>query len=397
MLDDAVTGYDGVIIAVCGYFGGTISRITLGGTGGTFTKVATSGGYNCEIWANLNVPPAQASDSVVITASEAGIIAWVYEVAGYPGVTGGAVFLDQTAGTYSGSDAASWSSGTTGTTVSASEFVVGLGLALPNNGTVVTGPAGSWVNESAAENLAGADGYYLSAVSGYQLPSSAGTFTYSGTVSPNAAWAAVSATFLLMPNQGGWGGYVASSPDGFTSVSAAFTVPSLSGRPGSLCSVWVGLGNVKQTGIYLAYDTSNSGNAAANPWTFFLPISELWSTTYYPVAAGDALTLTLSYDDSFWYAEIANATQDWTYTEKKSIQAALIGSSSWPFPLTTAEVIVENEDTNLPDFGSVTFTDVTATPAFDSPMPIAIANSGIDAVPGPFSAGSFTMTWNAYG
>ena len=394
-LGGAVTAYDGVIIAVCGYAGGSVSGITIGGTGGTFTKVATSGGYNAEIWANLNVQPAEASDEIVITASAAGIIAWVYEVPGYPGVTGGAVFLDKAAGAYSGTGASSWSSGATGTTVSASEFVVGLGLVLPNAGTTVTGPSGGWANEAAIENVSGAGGH-VSAVSGYQFPSAAGTYTYSGTVSPNADWAAVTATFLLMPHQGGWGGYVAGNPDGFTSVTAAFTVPSLTGQAGSLCSIWVGLGNVKQTGIYLAYNTGDSGNAAANPWTFFLPASELWSTTYYPVKAGDALTLTLSFDASYWYAEITDVTQGWAYTEKKSIQAAEIGGGS-PFPLTTAEVIVENENTNLPDFGSVTFTGITSSPAFTSPMPIAIANAAIDAVPGPFSGGSYTMTWNAYG
>ena len=402
-LTDTVAAYDGVIIAVCGYFGGVISDITIGAVGSTFAKVATSGGYNAEIWANTNVQPADTSDSIVITTTTAGIIAWVYEVNGIPAGAGvdpsvGAVFLDQAAGDYSGTAAATWSSGATAATLPASEFVVGLALALPNNSTTITGPVG-WVYESATENVLGAGGDYLSAVSGYQFPPASGTFTYSGTVSPAASWAAVTATFLLMPAEPGWGGYVATNPGGFTSISAAFTVPPLTGQSGSICSVWVGLGNVKQTGVYLYYDTGYSGNTQCFAWTWYLPGDELWNATSYPFAAGDKVTLTLSYDDSFWYAAIANATQDWSYTQKKSVQDAILGDTApqgWPFPITTAEIIIENEVTNLPDFGSIAFTDVTATPAFDNPNPLATCNADIDQVPGPFSAGSFTMYWNAY-
>lgn len=401
-MPEAVAAYHAVIIAVCGYYGGAITGITIGGTGGTFTKVATSGGYNCEIWANFNVQPAQASGSIVITASEPGIIAYAYEVNGQlgSGATGGCVFPDKSAGAYSGSGATSWSSGATGTTVSASEFVVGLAFTIPDGGTAIAGPSsGGWVNKAAIENVEFASTDYISAVSGWQVPAAAETFTYSGTVSPSSAWAAVTATFLLMPHQGGWGGYVASNPDGFTSVSAAFTVPSLSGSSGALCSIWVGLGNVKQTGIFLAYDSGGTGNAVCNAWTWFLPSGELWDTSAYPVKAGDELTLSLSYDDSYWYAEITNATGSWAYTEKKSIQAALIGDEApggWPFPLTTAEVIIENEG-SLPDYGTVTCADITAVPAFDSPYPLATIGTAIAQVPGPFSGGSFTMTWYATG
>ena len=50
----STTAGNGIVVAVCGYYGGTISNIKIGTTGGTFTKYATSGGINAEVWVNYS-------------------------------------------------------------------------------------------------------------------------------------------------------------------------------------------------------------------------------------------------------------------------------------------------------------------------------------------------------
>ena len=391
-----------MIIAVAGYYGGAISSITLGGTGGLFTKIATSGGYNAEIWFCGNLPVS--SYSIVITAGAAGIIAWAYEVngqvAGYA-YNAPSVSPDQSAG--NNGSGTSWSSGTTGSTVASQEFIVGLGFTIGPDVTV-TGPGTGWTNENSYSDIATADGFVIAGVSGYQAQaSSSSTYDYAGTASASTAWAAVAVTFLLMPAQGGWSGYVFQEHSSYAGVSATFTVPSLSG--GGIASAWVGLGNVYQTGIFFTYDTSDTGNASCRAWSWWLPgAGENWNAAAYPVKAGDSLTLTIELTSTDWLMTIANSTESWSYTEVKSVLAVNVGSvqnggagpSSWPYPLRQAEVIIEREGNPLPDYGSVAFTSVTTTPAIAAgPQPLATVNSGIDQYPGPFSGGAFTMYWNS--
>src|ERR1035438_10703646 len=58
-----------------------------------------------------------------------------------------------------------------------------------------------------------------------------------------------------------WGGYAFGSTSApVTSITASFTIPTLSGEAGSSSSIWVGIGNVMQTGIYSTYNTGSPGN-----------------------------------------------------------------------------------------------------------------------------------------
>src|SRR5580698_8953191 len=120
-----------VIIALCGYYDGEVSGFAAGGTSVTFTKVATAGGYNAEIWAAYHVP--QASATLTVTTTEEGIIAWAYEVAGV-------VTLDTSAGTHGAGT--SWSSGATAQTIPYQHFVVGLGAMIGNTEGVTADDSG---------------------------------------------------------------------------------------------------------------------------------------------------------------------------------------------------------------------------------------------------------------
>ena len=407
----ATTVGNGVIVTLTGYVGGVVSNITLGGVGSTFTKQATSTGINCEIWGNLQV--AQASTTLVITTTTAGIAAWAYEIQspwqaanpGARGITGPNVALDKKAG--ASSTGTSWSSGATGTTVSPVEFVVGCGM-IVNAGTI-TGPGGSWANRPAHTNVGGASTF--GGISGYQLPSATGTFTYSGTAGTSGTWGGVTATFLTMPQAGGggsWSGYNWEPEQcplgGYTGISASFTVPALTGPAPSPAgfgfTIWVGLGNANpQTGIYCTWNTGKPGNNAISNWTFFDGGSETWDATAYPTAAGDALTLSVVQGSQYFYITQANATQAWSYTEQKSIQAVATGGTGLVVPKNVAQVLLESEGGNssvTPDFGTVTFTAATASPTpLGPPVPWVYVLNDIVSVPGAYSGGTFTLTWEA--
>lgn len=406
--------YHGVVIALAGYPNGVVSSITIGGVAGTFTSVRTSGGTSpvTEIWAcEIISQAAQLSRTIVITTTTAGIAAWAYEIespqqaAGqFNGVYGlQNVTTDKTAGNHSTGTA--WSSGATATTVPGPEFAVGIG-AVAASGTV-TGPgSGGWANQPAITGVAGA--VTFGAVSGYQVQAggSAGAYTYSGSSANSGQWGGVAATFLLMPQgEAGWSGYVwqpeQAPPGGYTGITATFTMPALSlpADPSHGFSVWVGLGDATpQIGAYCFYNTGKPGNNSLFLWSFFDPGSEQWDATTYPAQAGDSMTLSITSDAQFFYMQMDNSTQGWSYTEQKSIQSvALESSAGMIMPKNLCEVIVEDEGGSggiLPNYGTITFTSVTVTPTpLGQPVPWAFVNQGITQLPGPYSGGSFTMHW----
>jgi hypothetical protein len=392
-----VTSGNAVIIALCGYYGGSVSGFTVGAASVTFAKVATSGGYNAEIWAAYRVT-APGAATVTVTTDAAGIIAWAYEVAGV-------VTLDTSAGTYG--DGTSWSSGTTARTIPYQHFVVGLGAVISNTKSI-TATSSGWTNETAYSDVASGS-VSVSGVSGCQQPTSSGTYTYEGTAAQSSGWAAVTAAFLAAAPPGqvlpDWGGYVFDEHGSYTAITATFTIPPCTG--GGYNSVWVGMGGVYQVGIFQTYATSYPGNSWTRPWTWWLPgAGEQWNQDAFPTAAGDSLTLMVEVTSEDWLMTIANATKGWAYTEVKSVLAVNIGSIhndgagpvAWPFPLATAEVIIEKQDTGLADYGSVDFTQVATTPAATkAPYPVFTASTPIDQYPGAFDPadGSFAMHRNA--
>ena len=404
----AVTLGDAVIVCIAGYYDGTVSSVALGTSGGAFAHIGSSGGTggnNAGIYANLSA--AQSTTTLTITTSAAGILAYAYEAAG-------TLWFDVLeGGTGAGT---SWSSGATAETIPYPHFIVGLGSVVANTGSI-SGPSSGWVNETAITDVVGASSHAIGAVSGYRQATTSGTYTYSGTSGSSSAWGAVTAAFLVVPPasphafpavQGGWGGYVFDehASVGYTGITATFTIPPLSG--GDYNSIWIGMGNVYQTGVYQTYSTSYSGNSASRPWSWWLPGSgEQWNAAAYPTAAGDTLTLTMQLTSTDWLMTIDNVTEGWSYTEVRSVLAVNIGSVNddgigpafWPYPVKTAEVIIEKETTELANYGSLAFTSITTTPAATlPPYPIFTASTAIDQYPGAYNlaSGSFSMYWNNY-
>jgi hypothetical protein len=150
-----------------------VTALTLGGTSGLFTQLATVGSssssQSAAIWAAPNVTTGNLG-----VGETGGAVWYIYEVSG---VAASSV-LDKSS-TTTGNGITTWTSGATATTTQASEFWVGA-ICHGNGGTgslSLTGPSSPWTNLAQVPTGTAT----LVALSGYQVASSAGTATYSGT------------------------------------------------------------------------------------------------------------------------------------------------------------------------------------------------------------------------
>lgn len=157
----------------------TITGITLGLAAGNFAHLVSAGTAGTtasinEIWADPNCAGGQTS--VVITYSanvNGGLCAWVYEFSGI--VTSSP--LDQSSTNFTTTTNATFTSNTTGTTTQANELWFG---AVDGRSTTITGPASPWINSTQITQN------NRDLMAGYQIVSSTGTATYSGSYSPNS-------------------------------------------------------------------------------------------------------------------------------------------------------------------------------------------------------------------
>ena len=169
-----------------------LSGITLGGSGTGWASQAYQVGtdaYDLGFWANYAIAGGQTALVVTAASGDTDLIVDVYEVSG--GLTG----LDQVVFHEVDLTAATWTSTATLTTAQASEFIVGAVNGYNNTGGAFTftGPASPWANETQLTPAGNS-----SQLSGYQISSATGTFTYSGTASTtgtNLVYLAAVATF----------------------------------------------------------------------------------------------------------------------------------------------------------------------------------------------------------
>jgi len=405
--ENTVVG-NGLIVAMCGFFGGGVTSIALGGTIDTYAQVSASSANNAQVWSNTNI--ARAATSVVIITTTAGILAWVYEVSG-------SIFYD-TSSSDSGTST-SWTSTATGTTIPYyTHFIVGIGTIVSNTGSI-TATASGWTNETSYTDIVGAGSHAIGGVSGYRQAVGATTYTYSGTSGTSSAWAGAAATFVVVPVAGVYiTGYQFLEHTSYTGISATFTIPSsMPVNTSSDCSVWIGVADIYQVGIFMSASSGYTGNVNTSCWSWWFGggggAGELWSTTAFPTGAGNSISLTLDCDGTFWYAIITNHTQGWSYTEVKSVLGTNVGCVSynattgvpstwgWIYPVGNAIVGIEQElPYQLPDYDTIPFTSISTTPAIsNNPIPVfsvITSTDGFNQYPGPFnkSAGSFTMYWN---
>jgi Peptidase A4 family len=199
---------------------------------------------------------------------------------------------------------------------------------------------------------------------------------------------------------GNWAGYAETANAPYSTVAAHWTIPAVTGHAAStaFASFWIGIdgfnnGVLEQCGVVVTNPTSGGNTYAA--WVEFIAAyEEWWSPAHYPVVAGDSFSASITWNPStqFFDMTLADSTQGWTYTEAKSLQAAVAEESGTP-ALASIEVVVEGTPPPLADFGTITFTSVTP---MTSPIPITMVNSHTLATPGTLAGNSFTVTWNNY-
>jgi len=163
-----------------------------------------------------------------------------------------------------------------------------------------------------------------------------------------------------------WSGYVScfvdattSCNDTFQSVTGTWTEPvddcsAAKPHQETVASFWAGLDGfwsptVEQTGT----DTICLGNTQYDiPWVEFYPARPITlSDTVYP---GDTLTATVSQDGTNVTATLTDETAGHAWTDSRTSSAAGLAFNS-------AEWIAEAVTNRLTDFGTVTFSDASAT------------------------------------
>ena len=156
------------------------------------------------IWADPNTAGGGTTVAVAVafgaTASASNSCEVFVDVFEFSGVAASSA-VDQTSTGAPGQNSSAWSSGATGTTSQASEIAVGtIGATALSGTSTVTGPSGSWVNESTLSGTVafGGTSFNTYAQSGYQILSSTGTVTYSGTTSASTLWDAVTLTLKVV-------------------------------------------------------------------------------------------------------------------------------------------------------------------------------------------------------
>jgi len=127
-----------------------------------------------------------------LASNDAEILVDIYEVAGVAASS----MLDQVAGATNTGSPTTFSSGATPTTTAASEIEFGGVGAFGNVGAVaITGPSSPWTNETTLTGTFFTADFNISQKSGFNIVSSTGTATYSGTqTNDNEGYAAVIVT-----------------------------------------------------------------------------------------------------------------------------------------------------------------------------------------------------------
>jgi len=200
---DAPTTAGNALIVILASSGTTtnptsVSSITLGGSAGNFVSVSTFGSASDAAigatWLDLNCVGGQTSVAITMSGGS-GTIATLATVYEWSGLVAASAFDKTSGGVSAGST--SWTSGTTAAVSQPSELLIGGSfVTVSGSSPTITGPTSPWNNLS---QVSQAQGSFNDAwMSGYQVISSGGTATYSGTVSPSSQSISQVNTFKLL-------------------------------------------------------------------------------------------------------------------------------------------------------------------------------------------------------
>ncbi len=196
----------------------------------------------------------------------------------------------------------------------------------------------------------------------------AGLFAATLAVAAIAGPAGASAATIVSDN---WAGYVAHtrSRQGFQSVSASWTVPAASctAPHQTHSAVWVGLGGYRAGAkaleqIGTAADCSGSGRAIYSSWLELLPAAP--SSLHLKVSPGDRVTASATVLRGHATLRLRDLTSGERYSATFHPARVDVSSADW---IVEAPSGCDREGScrtlDLADFGSVAFSNATATAA----------------------------------
>ncbi|KAF1965902.1 concanavalin A-like lectin/glucanase [Bimuria novae-zelandiae CBS 107.79] len=195
------------------------------------------------------------------------------------------------------------------------------------------------------------------------------------SVSFIAAWLAFVAQAAYDQNRAG---AVLKAPSGsaFKSVTGTFTVPEdLTGD--NRLSVWVGIGDSLTQTYVLGGGVSF--NKTLSTWSGFFPGTSVDTTAAVPASSGDNVTVTVNIETGAGGSvTIENLTQN-----KKTTQEVSAPGNADPSALTAlvadwwvqAYQVIPGELVKVPNFGTITFTGVSATTHNGTNVPVSGAGA----------------------
>ncbi|MGB7104681.1 MAG: G1 family glutamic endopeptidase [Acidimicrobiales bacterium] len=226
-----------------------------------------------------------------------------------------------------------------------------------------------------------------------------------------------SAEFVDLTLSGNWSGYYETNSD-YTNVSGQWTVPTLTCNSSKdlQASEWVGIdGAIDNTVEQDGTETDCEGTTPVyGAWYEFFGDDSVndgyevpLSSSSYPVKPGDVVTGTVSFASGAWTFSLHDSTEGWTFSTS-------VANPSPPPSQDSAEWIVENPKEcttscsigQLADFGSVTFTNASATNDGTSDTILVASSDAVETLdnsnvvmmaPGVLSddGTSFTVTWQS--
>jgi hypothetical protein len=264
---------------------------------------------------------------------------------------------------------------------------------------VSTDGGSTWNNASGATST----GYTFTATASQSGNQYRAVFTnFAGSTASAPATLTVS---IPEANSNPWAGYAVTG-ETFSAVSGSWTVPTVTCAAGATTATaqWVGIDGFSDNTVEQDGTAANcsSGTPTYSAWYEMYGDSNVngglqvyLSSSSYPVAAGDAMTASVSVAGSEWTLVVGDATQNWSFN------LSVPGPSTAPSE-SSAEWIAERPaGYTLSEFGTVTFTGASAVGngqsgaiwAFPSTS-INMFNNSLLAASGPLSAGGngFTVT-----
>jgi len=225
-----------------------------------------------------------------------------------------------------------------------------------------------------------------------------------------------------------WAGYADTGT--FSAVSANWIVPTVTCTPGvsAFSTHWIGIdGNTSST----VEQEGSEGDCLPNADGVISPSYDAWfemfgdnavnqgfeeelSPSTNPVSPGDSISASISVASGVWTLTIIDSSSShpgWTFSDSIAFAGAAQSSAEWVVERPELCTIygglgAQCSAAPLADFGSVTFSDATATPSGGSSGPIsAYSNTAIEmvgppnvlALPGALGVGgnAFTDTWES--